>query len=157
MKKQKTESWNKLRKQIYRELEEGEGGMSDEAGDRIDGEEEVRVRAVPRNKPTQQEREERVATHVPFRDWCTHCTMDRGRTNDLVSKQKSEDQSRRPTIAMEYYFMKMKSVVNAQTISEESVTCIAVERRRTSQRHEQCCVEEGRRRTVDNRKSGEIH
>ena len=27
---------------------------------------------------------------------------------------------------MDYHFMKMKSVVNAQTVSEESVICIAV-------------------------------
>ena len=27
---------------------------------------------------------------------------------------------------MDHYFMKMKSVLNAQTISEESITCIAV-------------------------------
>ena len=33
---------------------------------------------------------------------------------------------RRATIAMDYYNMKMNSVVKAQTISEESVTCIAV-------------------------------
>ena len=48
---------------------EGEDGMSDQ-GDRIDGEEELappdgRVRTVPRNQPTQKEREEHEATHVP--------------------------------------------------------------------------------------------
>ena len=83
------------------DVEGGKDGMSD-------GEEELalpdwRVRAGPRNKPTQKERAEHEATYVPFRDWCTHCMMGRGRT-----KQKSEDQSRRPTIAMDYYFMKMK-------------------------------------------------
>ena len=105
--------------------------MSDEEGDRIDGGEELaapdwRVRAGPGNKPTQKEREEHEATHVPFRDWYAHCMMGRGRTNHHVTKHKSEDQSRRPTIAMDYYFMKVKSVPNAQTILEESITCIAV-------------------------------
>ena len=38
----------------------------------------------------------------------------------------SEDQSRRPAVAMDYYFMKMNPVVNTQTMSEESVICIAV-------------------------------
>ena len=52
--------------------------------------------------------------------------MGRGRTHRHVTKQKSEDQSRRPTIAMDYCFVNMKSVVNAQAMSEESVTCIAV-------------------------------
>ena len=39
----------------------------------------------------------------------------------------SRNQSRRPTIAMDYYFMKMHSVVNAKTISGDAVTCIVVE------------------------------
>ena len=56
--------------------EEGEDGMSDAEGDGIDGEEELappgwRVKAGPGNKPTQNEREEHEATHVPFRDCCT--------------------------------------------------------------------------------------
>ena len=63
-------------------VEEGRDEMSDEEGGEIDGEEELaapdwRVRAGPRSKPTQREREEHVATHVPFRDWCAHCMMGR--------------------------------------------------------------------------------
>ena len=92
-------------------VEEGEDTMSDEEGDRCDGEEKLappdwRVRAVPRSKPTQKEREEHEATQPPFRDWCTQCRMGRRRTHHHVTKQKSEDPSRRPTIAMDYYFMK---------------------------------------------------
>ena len=86
--------------------------MTVEGGDGVDSEEELatpdwRVRAGPRNRPTQQEREVHEATHVPFRDWCTHCMMDRGRTHHHIAKQRSEDETRRPTIAMDYYFMKM--------------------------------------------------
>ena len=56
--------------------EEGEDEMSVEGGDEMDGEDELatpdwRVRAGPRNRPTQKEREEHAATHVPFRD-CAH-------------------------------------------------------------------------------------
>ena len=55
--------------------------MSDEERDEV-GEEDLaapdwRVRTGPRNKPTQREREEHEATHVPFRDWCAHCMMGR--------------------------------------------------------------------------------
>ena len=57
---------------------------------------------------------------------------------------------------MHYYFMKMKSM-NAHTMSEETVTCTAVKEDRHQKHHEQRCVEEGSRRAVDNRKSGEIH
>ena len=72
------------------------------------------------------EREEHEATHVPFRDWHTHCMMGRGRTHQHVAKQKSEDQSRRPIIAMDYFFMRMESSRTFQAISEESTICVAV-------------------------------
>ena len=80
--------------------------MSDEEGDSIDGEEELaapdwRMRAGPRNTSTQKEREELEATHLPFRDCCIHCTRTRGRTHHHITKQKSEDQSRRPISAMD--------------------------------------------------------
>ena len=91
-------------------VEEERDEMLDGEGDEINGEEELaapvwRVRAGPSNKPTQREREEHEATHVPFRDWCAHCMMGRGRSHRHVAKQKSEDQSRRPIIAMDYFFI----------------------------------------------------
>ena len=73
-----------------------------------------------------KEREEHEATHVPFRDWCAHCMMGRGRTHHHIVKQKSEDQSRRPIIAIDYFFLRMESFPSVQAISEESITCIAV-------------------------------
>ena len=54
----------------------------------------------------------------------------RGRTHHHVAKQNSEDQSRRPIIAMSHFFMKMESALNIQAISEESITCVAVEENR---------------------------
>ena len=97
--------------------------MSDEEVDGVEGEGELapperRARAGLRNRPTQKEWEEHEATHVPFRDGRTHCMMGRRRTHHHVTKQKSEDHWRRPTLAMEYNFMKVNSVVNTQTISE---------------------------------------
>ena len=87
-------------------------------------------RPTSSNKPTLKEREEHQATHV--------------------TKQQSEDQSRRPTIAMDYYFMKMKSVVRTQNTVRRISNLQLSERRQTSEFHEQCCVEKWSRRTVDN-------
>ena len=92
----------KVERNAERELngvEEERDEMSDGEGDEIDGEEKQaapdwRVRAGPRNKPTQREREEHEATRLPFRDWCAHCMMGRGRTHHHVAKQQSEDQSK---------------------------------------------------------------
>ena len=123
-----------MKKVENRKLEEMEEGMSHEEGDRDDGEEELapsdwRVRAGPRDKPIQKERELHEATHVPFRDGCAHCMMGRRRTHHHLTEQKSQDQPRRPTTAMDHYFVKMKSFVHAQTVPEEAVTCIAVKDR----------------------------
>ena len=72
-----------------------------------------------KNKPTAREREEHDATHMPFRDWCTHCMMGRRRTHHHVSKKRSEELSRRPIIAMEYSFLKPNSIANSQTTAGE--------------------------------------
>ena len=89
-------------------------------------EQRLESESSPRNKPTAREKEEHEATHMPFCDWCAHCKMGRGRTHHHVSKKRTEDLSRRPTIAMDYYFLKPNSTANSQTIPDESVTCIAV-------------------------------
>ena len=109
-------------------LEEGEDEMTDEEGEGVEGEGEAGtagwiVRVGPRNKLTARETVEHEATPMPFRDWCTHCMMGRGRTHQHVSKQKSENLSRRPIIAMDCYFLKPNSAASSQTIPEESVTC----------------------------------
>ena len=114
--------------------------MTDEEGEGEAATADWTVRAGPRNKPTAREREEHEATHMPFRDWCTHCMVGRGRTHRHVSKKRSEDKSRRPTIAMDYYFLKPNSTANSQTIPDESVTCIA---RQTPEHNEQRSSEEG--------------
>ena len=118
-------------------------GIEEEQDKMSDDEEELaapdwRVKAGPRSKPTLREREEHEATRVPFRDWCAYCMMGRGRTHHHVMKKKSEDQSRRPVIAMDYFFMKLDSSPNAQEFSEEPVTCIG----QISKHHEQCGAEE---------------
>ena len=88
-------------------LEEGGAAMTDE-GEGVGGEGEAgtagwRVRAGPRNKLTAREREEHDATYMPFRDWCTHCMMGRGRTHHHVSWKRSEDLSKRRIIAIGLY------------------------------------------------------
>ena len=132
VKHKKNRKLEEVEGQELKGVEEGEDGISNEEGDEIDGEEEWappdwRVRGRPRNRPTRRRKEkEHEATHVPSRDWCTHCMMGGRRTHHHVTEQKKENQSRRPTIAMDHYVMKMRSAVNAQTMSEESVICIAV-------------------------------
>ena len=103
-------------------VEEREYRMSEDAGDEVEGEGELalpdwRVKAGPRNKPTEKEREEHEAIHVTSREGCRHCVVGRGRTHHHVTKRKIEDRSRRPTIAKDCNFMKTNSVVHARTIS----------------------------------------
>ena len=49
-----------------------------------------------------------------------------GRTHHHITKKRSDDESRRPTIALDYNIMGMQPALNAQTISEDAITCIAV-------------------------------
>ena len=108
MEQQRRKKMHDVKRQNLNGVGEERDDMSDEEGDKIDDDEELaapdwRVRAGPRNKPSQRESVEHEATHVPFRDCCAHCTMGRGRTHHHIAKQKSEDESRRPIIAMDYF------------------------------------------------------
>ena len=110
---------------------EEEDEMNVGEGDGDVGEEEMeppdwRVRAGLRSKRTHKEREEHEATHVPVRVWCAHCMMGGGRTQRHVTKQKSDDHSRRRTIAMDCYFIRTNSVAHSLASAEETVTRIAV-------------------------------
>ena len=74
-------------------VDEGADGMSAGDGDRIDGEKELappdgRVRAEHRNKPSQKEREEHEATHVPHRDWCR--TLHDGQRADPSARHQTK-------------------------------------------------------------------
>ena len=107
-------------------IEQGEDRRSEEAGGEVEG--EGALTPPDEDLETDQSRkiQEHEATHVPFRETCTHCMMGRERTHHHVTKQQSEDQSRRPTNAIDQCFMHLNSVVNTRTMSDESVPCIAV-------------------------------
>ena len=80
--------------------------------DAVDAEEEeggqVKVRRAPKG-PTKKEREEHEATHIPYRDWCSHCV--RGRAPNRphrradAAQAKDEESRRVPRISMDYFFM----------------------------------------------------
>ena len=132
-------------------LEEGEDAMTDEevdGGEGGAGTGDWRVRAGPRNKPTAREREEHEVTHILFRDWCTHCMMGRGRTHHHVSKQGSEDLSRRPTRAMDHEKFNCELSDDSRRVSD--VHC--GEGGQTSEHHEQCSSEERNRVTLEGTK-----
>ena len=40
----------------------------------------VKMKKTPR-QPSQREREEHERTHLPFRDWCTHCIKAKSRND----------------------------------------------------------------------------
>ena len=137
-----------------------------------------RMRAGPSNKPTQKEREEEERRSRNSRlesanrpqkqtdckrkgrtrsNTCTvqrlvHTLQDWQRAHPSPRhQQKSEDQSRRPTIVMDYYFIKMKLVVNTQTMSEEcQMICIRVKEDRHKNIMSRVALKKGSGRTVDN-------
>ena len=104
--------------------------MSDD-GDRIDGEGRVdgaRLACEGRaKKETDSEGKRRARSNTRTVRRQVHTLYDGQRVHPSpLHQQKSEDPSRRPIIAMDSYFMKMKSVVNAQKTSQEAAACIAV-------------------------------
>ena len=63
----------------------------------------IAVASSPK-EPTQQERDEHEATHLPYRSWCKHCVRGRGRSE--AHKQLQADKSHTvPHVSMDYCFM----------------------------------------------------
>ena len=79
-----------------------EDPLEDEEGDA------AKVRRVPKG-PTQREREEHEATHIPYRSWCKHCVRGRAPNRPHRAAPKEEDEEERerrvPRISMDYFFM----------------------------------------------------
>ena len=88
---------------------EGEEEAKDEEDDQCVrcGEESVIIPKTARRPrvPTQKEREEHNATHLPYQSWCEHCVAGRGVSSPHKStKDGSEDEEAGTTIGMDYCF-----------------------------------------------------
>ena len=86
-----------------------EGGEVEGAGGREESDEweEFGNRKVVRKhdprQPSQQEKEEHEMTHLPFRSWCRHCIMGRGREEDC--RKSMEEERQVPEVHLDYMFM----------------------------------------------------
>ena len=61
------------------------------------------VRIHDPRQPSQQEKEEHEMTHLPFRSWCRHCIMGRGREEDC--RKSMEEERQVPEVHLDYMFM----------------------------------------------------
>ena len=100
-----------------------EMGVEDFDQSGIDGEEgseegdEARapkIRRAPRG-PTQLEREQHEATHLPYRDWCAHCVRGSGESTPHKRKNlesEEEQQNKIPRMVLNYHFMSTRDAEN---------------------------------------------
>ena len=67
--------------------------------------EAVKVRTPVR--VSKEERERHELTHTPFRSWCRHCVMGRGRNQERkkVDREGGEEESAVPRISMDDFFL----------------------------------------------------
>ena len=55
-------------------------------------------------KPSKEEVDEHMLTHLPFRSWCPHCV--RGKPRGKPHKRAEEEPRELPTVALDYTFMR---------------------------------------------------
>ena len=73
-------------------------------GEESEPEEARRAKAVRvPTKPSKEEVEEHMATHLPFRSWCPHCV--RGKSKGKPHKKLAQGNREIPTVALDYTFM----------------------------------------------------
>ena len=78
-----------------------------EEGEEEDEEQqEVRVKQAPK-APTQRERLEHEAVHLPYRSWCRHCIKGRGRNDPHRQSGGNTDEQETavPRVMMDYFFL----------------------------------------------------
>ena len=95
--------------------EEREGDEEETAEDSEEGEtEEARKPKAARvpTRPSQEEVDEHMITHLPFRSWCPHCI--RGKSKGKPHKKSNQGNREIPTVALDYMFM-----FDAQNENEE--------------------------------------
>ena len=106
----KTKASTKVRRESgVAKLDGVDDDENEEAGGREahDEQEEFGNRKVVRKhdprQPSEREREEHEMMHLPFRSWCRHCLMERGREEDC--RKRMEERRRVPEVHLDYMFM----------------------------------------------------
>ena len=56
-------------------------------------------------KPSQQEVNEHMLTHLPFRSWCMHCVKGKSKGKPHLSKVLCDKSHDVPTVALDYMWM----------------------------------------------------
>ena len=78
---------------------EGAGGPDESDECKEFGNRKVVRKHDPR-QPSMQEKEEHEMTHLPFRSWCRHCIMGRGREEDC--RNTIEEERQVPEVHLDY-------------------------------------------------------
>ena len=65
----------------------------------------LRAKRAP-HEPTDQEREDHMVSHVPYRAWCRHCVAGRGRSEPHQVREHSDDAI--PEVAIDYGYLQPK-------------------------------------------------
>ena len=56
------------------------------------------------NMPSQEEIDQHMTNHIPFRSWCPHCVAGQAQPSQHRS-QSQEKEGEVPTVSMDYMFM----------------------------------------------------
>ena len=94
------QEYNAKAKEQDKEQEEA-GGEQEEPGE----EQEAHKPRAPRipSQPTQDQVDEHMLTHLPFRSWCPHCV--RGKSKGGAHKRQQQEHKEVPTVVLDYTFM----------------------------------------------------
>jgi len=95
-----------------------QSGIDGEEGSEVGEEARApKIRRAPRG-PTQLEREQHEATHLPYRDWCAHCV--RGAGESTPHKRKVVDAEAElekiPRMVLNYHFMSTRDAENGDNL-----------------------------------------
>jgi hypothetical protein len=132
----------------HRQVAEGDLGQ-DEDGDPVEEAVVAKPAKDPR-APSQAERDEHEATHLPFRSWCAECVC--GRRDNPGHFRRAEEERVVPEVMLDYAFVRRKD-------ETETVTILLMKDRESravrawTMRNKGVCYEEAALRAVEGLKA----
>ena len=100
---QEEDGFARMMKEFNQDAEEKEHEATEEEENQE--EEEANTAVAPKIpiKPSQEEVDAHMLTHLPFRSWCPHCV--RGKSKGKAHRKQTGTAKEIPTVSLDYMFM----------------------------------------------------
>ena len=100
---QEEDGFAKMMEPFDQDKEQAEDTAAEDDGNQEQEEAQKAIAPKIPIKPSQEEVDEHMLTHLPFRSWCPHCV--RGKSKGKAHRKQTGTGKEIPTVSLDYMFM----------------------------------------------------